>query len=124
MITTADLSWMQGVQNSVQPGTVTIERKSLTADGMGGYTESWTTAGTATGRIYPQERSAIEANSGGQVMSALRWWFTAPVGTDVRVSDRIGASDRTYEVESTNNDESYQTAFRASLVAYNEEERN
>ena len=124
LIPAYDLDWMQVVQNRAQPGTAIVERKALTADGMGGYTESWAAVGTVTARIYPQQRSNAEPVTGGQPIAITRWWFSAPVGTDVKPADRISASERTYEIESTNNDESWQTATRASLIAYNEEDRN
>ena len=124
LLPTSEITWMKTEQDRVQPGTAIVQRMGLTADGMGGYTEAWAAVGTVTARIYPQERSITEPVTGGQVVAITRWWFSAPVGTDVLPADRISASSRSYEVESTNNDESYQTAFRASLIAYNEENRN
>ena len=120
----ADLTWMQATQNSALPGTIVIQRMSGSADGMGGYNETWAAVGTVIGRIYPiNSRAQSEDETGGQVVSLTRWFATVPVGTDVTAKDRLLSSSRTWEVTEVNNDESYQTAVRCQVIAYNEEQR-
>lgn len=121
MLTAGELAAMQAVQNRALPGTVVIERYGLTADGMGGYTEAWTAAGTVTGRIYPAAGS--ERVTGGQPVSVAQWQGTFPVGTSLSAKDRVRYAGRTFEVTAVNNGEMWQTAVRADLLAMNEEAR-
>lgn len=106
------------------PGTVVIERYTLTANGAGGYSETWAAVGTVTGRVYPQiSRSSDETIGGAQVISDTSWFATLPVGTDVDARDRILYDGRTFEVLRVNNSEMWQTAVRCELQAHNEERR-
>ena len=119
-----DLAWMRATQERALPGTVVIERRSLAADGMGGFTETWAAAGTVAGRVYPQnERSMSEGVGGEQQISITRWFATLPHGTVVDARDRLLADGRTWEIMKVNNDEDWQTAVRCEVVAHNEERR-
>jgi len=124
MLTATDLAAMQSTQNLAMPGTVVIQRATLTSDGMGGYTEAWAAVGTVTGRIYPQNsRAFAESVSGGQVISETRWFGSFPTGTDITAKDRLSYQSRTFEVTQINNSQMWQTAVRTELVALNEEAR-
>ena len=124
LIRNHELKWMRALQERAQPGTVVIYRRTLTRDAMGGFSEAWAAAGTAIGRIYPQNSRAFgEPVMGERVTSESRWFATFPVGTDVTAEDRLSYESRTWEVIRVNNDEMYQTAVRAEIVAYNEEAR-
>lgn len=124
LLSSADLTYMQGVQDTAQPGTVMIERYTYTSDGQGGYTETWAAVGTVTGRIYPMvRRGNAEGAAGAQVISETVWVATFPIGTDVTAKDRLRYNARTWEVLRTNNDEMWQTAVRCELSSQNEEAR-
>lgn len=123
MISTAELTAMRATQGSAMPGTVVVERRTLTADGMGGETETWAAVGTVDGRIYPITQRGTEPVTGGQPISMTEWWGTLPVGTDVVAADRLLYQSRTWEVVAVNNDEVWQTALRCELKAFNEERR-
>lgn len=124
MLTTAELAWMRGEQERLLPGTIVIERYTLTADGMGGFSEAWSAVGTVTGRIYPMtRRGQTEFEAGGQVVSETTWFATLPVGTVVTAKDRLVKGSRSWEISKVNNDEDYQTAVRCELAAHNEERR-
>lgn len=106
------------------PGTVVIERATMTRDAMGGFSEAWAAVGTATGRIYPQNtRSFNEPLMGDRLTSEGRWFATFPVDTDVIAADRLLFQSRTFAVIRVNNDESLQTAVRCECVSHNEERR-
>lgn len=124
MLTAADLAYMQDTQEQALPGTVVIERWTLTPDGMGGQTESWAAVGTVIGRIYPMvRRGAAEAVGGAQVQSETQWFATLPVDTVIYAQDRLFYGDSTWEVLRVNNDEMWKTAARAELEKSNEERR-
>ena len=124
MLRSSDLAWMRDAQERAMPGSVVIERYALTSDGMGGYSEAWTAAGTVTGRIYPvQRRGAMESVRGAQVTSETVWFATLPVGTVVDARDRLVYESRSWEIATVNNDEMWQTAVRCELKAHNEERR-
>lgn len=124
MLSASDLAYMRGLQNQAMPGTVVIERYTLTSDGAGGYTETWTAAGTVTGRIYPRRMQGEERITGGQVVSETDWFATLPVGTVIDARDRLLYDNRTWEVVRVNNSEMYITAIRCELQSHNEERRD
>lgn len=124
LIQTPDLAWMRTMQGRAMPGTIVIERATLAADSLGGFSETWAAVGTVTGRIYPQNtRTFGEPVMGERITSEGRWFATMPVGTDVLASDRLYYASRSWEVVRVNNDEMWQTAVRAECVAHNEEDR-
>lgn len=115
---------MRSTQARAMPGSVVIERYTLTGDGRGGYTETWAAVATVDGRVYPMvRRGQAEIVAGGAVISDTSWFATVPVGTDVQARDRILYESRTWEVLRVNNDEMWQTAVRCELQAHNEERR-
>jgi head-tail adaptor len=124
MLTTSDLSWMRDTQELIMPGTVVIERRTLTPNGMGGHTEVWAAVGTVIGRIYPRStRGQGEVIGGAQVQSTMDWYGSMPFGTDVVAADRLLYQSRTWEVVRANNDEMWQSAVRVDLESLNEERR-
>lgn len=124
LLTAADLVYMQDTQAEAMPGTVVIQRYVGAPDGMGGAVETWAAVGTVIGRIYPElRRGMAESVGGAQIISAMEWFGTLPVGTDVIAQDRLFYSSRTWEVKRVNNDEMWQTCVRCELESFNEEDR-
>lgn len=123
LLTNSDLTWMRAIQERALPGTVVIQRYTFTADGQGGFNETWSNVGTVDGRIYPQRTQGLEVQGGGQLISETRWFATLPQGTDVYPQDRLSYEARTWEIVRVNNDESWLTCVRAEVVAHNEEMR-
>lgn len=122
MLGMTDLTWMRSAQNSILPGTVTIQRVTLTPDGMGGFTETWSNVGTVAGRLYPvNSRAFAESDSGAQLVSQTRWFVTLPVGTIVTAADRLVVGNRLFHITQVNNSEMWQTAVRCEVSAVNEE---
>lgn len=124
LLSNSDIAWMRDTQEMALPGTVVIERVTLTVDGMGGFYEAWAAVGTAIGRIYPRTQTkAGETVEGAQLLSMTTWYGTLPVGTDVTAKDRLLYSGRTWEVIRVNNDEMWKTVVRCELESHNEERR-
>lgn len=105
------------------PGTIVIQRRTLTQDSMHGFSETWAAVGTVIGRIYPRNNQSNEYVAGDRVTAETQWYATAPVGTDVIAEDRLSYESRTWEVVGVNNDEMWQTAVRCECTALNEEQR-
>ena len=124
LLSTSDVTWMQDIQGRALPGTIVIESKTLTTDGMGGYSEAWAAVGTVDGRIMQRvARQSGETLGGAQVSSVTQWFATMPSGTTVTAANRLKFESRTYEIISVNNDASWQTATRCEVRALNEELR-
>lgn len=125
MLTAADIAYMQDTQEEAMPGTVVVERYTLTPAGDGTNYEAWAAAGTVIGRVYPKsvQGGGMEAVGGAQVLSTLKWWATLPIGTVISARDRIVYSGRSWEVLHVNNAEMWQTAVRCELESNNEERR-
>lgn len=126
MLTAAELVDLRSTQNSILPDTAIIQRYTLTSDGMGGYDQNWSNVGTVRCRLYPQTLRSMNENPNGgmQMISETRWFVTMPVGTSITAKDRVLIDGRTFEVYQVNNNESFQTAVRAEVTAFNEENRN
>lgn len=126
MLTAAELIELRATQESILPGSAVIQRFTNVSDGMGGYDQTWANVGTVRARLYPQTvRSMAEnANGGAQMISETRWFVTMPHGTNVTAKDRLLIDNRTFEIYQVNNSESFQTAVRCEVYAFNEEKRN
>ena len=98
MLTAAELAEMRSVQVLAQAGTCVITRGTLTADGMGGYTQSRAAVGTVTGRVWPASESGAERLIADRITEADAWIITIPQGTDVVAKDRVSESGRIFEV--------------------------
>jgi SPP1 family predicted phage head-tail adaptor len=108
VLTTAELTSMQAVQQQTMTETVVVSRRTLTSDSLGGRTDSWTTAATTVGRIAPV--SAGEAILAGQQRIVANWKITLPANTDVRNEDRLTIGSRVFEVVGIQGAETRETA--------------
>lgn len=100
MLSVAELAEMRTVQGLAQAGTAVISRKTLTADGMGGFTETWAAAGTVSCRVWPATESGAESLLADRITESDAWVITLPYATDITAKDRIVADGRTFEVVS------------------------
>ena len=75
-----------------------IARRTLTADGQGGSTESWAVAGTCLARVSPSATQFAQGARGDRLSSDGEWIVTTPTDTDVRSADRLDILSTTYEV--------------------------
>ena len=98
MLSTADLTALRAAQEAAMPETVTIKRLTLSDNGAGGFSESWGTASTVSGRIGPYNRQASEGVVAERLAGRAGYTLTLPALTDVRASDRLVVGTRTFEV--------------------------
>lgn len=115
MLSAAELTALRSTLTASLPGTVNVERVSLTSDGMGGSTESWAVVVGAAARVSPSI-SGEDRIVGGKDVSEAPWTVTLPQGTDVSVRDRIVAGSVTYEVVATSGTRSFDTCVRCACV--------
>jgi head-tail adaptor len=98
VLSTSDLLAMREVQSAVLLETATVQRQSPTSDGAGGATESWATVASVACRVGVSSSSSQERALAERVTNVSTWTLTLPVGTDVRVGDRLVVGTRTFEV--------------------------
>lgn len=115
MITAAELTAMRADLAASLPGTVTISRATLSADGMGGQSEAWATVGTAVARVSPTG-SGSDAIIAGALTNTAPWVVTVPQGTDVTARDRLAYEGQSLEVVRTDAERAYDTGIRCQCV--------
>ena len=102
---------MRTAQESALPGTATITRKTVVADGIGGQTETWQTLASGVAcRLAPmsyRERIAAQQFGGEET-----WHLTLPYGQDVTAADRVTTGGITYEVRAIESGGSWETVKR------------
>lgn len=125
MLSAAELSAMREIEESAFSSTGVIKRRTLTADGTGGYTEAWAAVGTVDCDVWQinQRGERERTTEGAQPISKADWFITVPYNTDLQAKDRVDVDNRTFEVTFVPNDSSWLTALRAEAVTYNEEQR-
>jgi len=98
MLSATELAAMRSTLNDSLPDTAQVRRKSLTSDGAGGYTESWSTVAAVACRVAPSGQSPQERVIAERLTATAIWTVTLPAGTDVRPADRIVVGSRAFEV--------------------------
>jgi head-tail adaptor len=77
--------------------TLTVERLSRTADGAGGWAETFAPVGELTGSLQPL--SAAEVHNADQLRAEARWVFFVDLGSDVARDDElVGPDGRRFRV--------------------------
>ena len=98
MLTSIEIDAMRTMLNASLPDTAQVQRKTLTSDGAGGFTEAWTTVATVACRVAPSGQSPQERAIAERLASTSIWTLTVPALTDVRPADRLVVGGRTFEV--------------------------
>ncbi len=96
MLSQPDLASMRATAERALPGTAVIHGGTLASDGGGGYTETFTAAGTVSCRVAPAGGSEI--TEGERIMADSTHVITLPAGTTVETDDRIVVAGFTYNV--------------------------
>lgn len=76
--------------------TATVERRTRTSDGAGGFPETWTAAGSVVGSLQPA--GAAETNHGDQGLAEHRWVFYCDPDTVIVRDDRLTIGGDRYHV--------------------------
>jgi hypothetical protein len=115
MFSDTELDAMRAVQETAMPERVTIERRTLKTNGLGGTsTDAWVAVATKVpARISPSQ----VLNMGGQGDRNLeleKWNIRMPHGTDLQDKDRIVWGTQTIGVEEVKAPRSFATAVSAN----------
>lgn len=111
-----ELADLQAAAAETLDQTAIIQRATRTADDMGGQTESWSNAGTASVRVgaalfLPSEGALADRIAGRET------WYLSFAGTaDVRSVDRVAVGSRTFEIVGVYGPRSYEILRRVVAV--------
>jgi len=112
MLSAADLAVMKATQALALPSTCSIGRHVLSPDGMGGYSESWSTlTASVLCRLSPHS-APMEVIMAERYGGRQTWQLTLPAGTDVTADDRVTIDSVAYEVVGINSAGAWETARR------------
>jgi head-tail adaptor len=117
-LTTSELTSMRACADTMLPDTCTIQRVTRTADGMGGYSETWADLATSVmcraGTVNDAggSEAVLKSLAPGTVLDLI---LTLKYNQDIDVKDRVVYASKTYQVEAVRNDHSWVTAARAYL---------
>lgn len=92
---------LRAALNRTLSTSATIMRKAQVADSTGGYTDSYTAVSTVLCSFSRSQITPIERENAVQVLAISFWNFVFPAETDIRTTDRIVVSGRTFEVVSS-----------------------
>ena len=115
MFSDYELAEMQATQEEAMPELVTIERRTLKTNGLGGTsTDAWVAIATnVPARISPSQ----VLNMGGQGDRNLeleKWNIRLPYGTDLQDKDRILWGAQTIGIEEVKTPRSFGTNVSAN----------
>lgn len=109
MIGAAEMASMQALQAQTMVTACYIGRRSYAADGLGGQTETITSA-AAVCRVAASANAPDYQIAGARIGEAQLWRLTFPAETDVRKTDRITVGARVFEVLGILAPSTYETA--------------
>ena len=111
MISASELTALQAASQAAGDLTITVQRLTITQDAEGNTLRSYATAATVSGNLA-QPTAGQLANYGYAIADVAAWMVRVPVGTDVRIGDRLVVGSQTLEVQIQLQPQSYQTSER------------
>jgi len=112
MLSTAELAQLRATLDESLPDTAIIQRATRASDGMGGFDETWSNAGTVECRVSPSGREPEERMIAERLGSVTLWTVTLPAETNVTAADRIAVDSRAFEVVAVLARRSYEISTR------------
>ncbi len=118
MLSATELAAMRATLNASLPDTAQVQTLTRTADGMGGYTESWTLGASYSCRLssrgVPQEYLQQAAVQGAQY-----WMVTLPYNAAVTRQDRLIVGGKMLSIVGFQSGGAWETAKRVVCVEVN-----
>jgi hypothetical protein len=112
MLTDAELAIIRAGSLAMLPDTCNLLAVSRVSDGMGGFDDTWGTAGTAIAcRLDPLKGS--EQAAGAALKPYHAYTLTLPYGTTITPAYQIEHGGFNYSVTSVDNDKSWAASVRA-----------
>ena len=101
LLSVADTASIAADMVSLFPESCTIQRATNTTDGLGGRTQAWATASTTTCRVRPINKSGIATDEplANVQLDQHSYRVAFPLGTDVRITDRVACMGLTLAVQ-------------------------
>jgi head-tail adaptor len=116
MFTATELADMRATATASLPDTCDIQAKSLTSDGQGGYSESYTTSASSVAcRVKSDNIKVAELIAQGGVKLQQTYTFTFAYNRTLNKTDRLVWNSRTFEVIALF-DNSWQLHKRVSCI--------
>lgn len=113
LLTGLDTAYIKAQQSLGMPDTCTLRTVTLTSDGSGGWTEGTSDQASVPCRLmYQTGNEGIRAN---MMVSERSYILTIPSTYTLTPATRVIKGGVTYEVDSVNQSQSWQTATRAML---------
>ena len=109
-----DLAYMRNEAQKAMPDLVDIQRKTLTSDKQGGFTEAWANS-------YQQVAARIAGKGGGESNEAgrqdlqLDFMLTLAHDQSITQTDRVVHTSGTYEIQSVDTGKSWSATIRCQM---------
>ena len=118
-LSSAELNDMRDHAEATLPTTCEIDYVTRTADGMGGFTQSWTARGTAIAcRLTPARLGSHSDITADTLLEGQTWTLSVPYDQTVAVDDKVIVNSSTYRVSQVNTGESEILVKRAYVVRW------
>lgn len=114
LVTDSDLAYARREALELLGDLCDIERKAVTPDAQGGYSEAWVMAYSDV-PCRMAERTGRERFLGEQQLQDSRWVLTLDHAQDIGAADRIIHAGKTYEVTFVNSQQDYAISRRCAL---------
>jgi head-tail adaptor len=109
LLQTSDLEYMRSEAKVAMPDTVTIQRKALSSDQQGGYTESYDDA-------YQNIPARLAIKSVAESIAAgVDATLTVAYDQSIEQSDRVVHSSGSYEIQSVDTGKSWAVSKRCQM---------
>ena len=119
-LSTAELNSIIATENTWLTTVCSIYRAALVADGMGGFTESWTLLETTVCDFWESSGRTNENNSNAnQTVAISEWFITLPYDTDITNADVIVIDSQYFDVVSVPDKQSLNSALRCIVISRN-----
>jgi len=115
-LTAHELSDMRDDAELLLPSTCTILELTTTPDDMGGYTQSWGTAGTAISCRLDAMSATMRAHAEADQFTVHSGWVLfVPYDQAIATGNRVVISSDTYNVMGVDDDHDWRALRRAFL---------
>jgi head-tail adaptor len=111
MLSAAEIAEMQAVATASLNTSCQIQRSTLTADGYGSSSETWTTVATVNVTLAQPSEGQLQKYA-ERIGGLASWLVRFPYGTDVRVNDQLIVGGVTLRVEAPLFPTSYEMSSR------------
>ncbi len=98
MLTDAEITSMRASVAQALPDDVTIQAVTRTVDAAGGWSEVWSTSGSAKGRLASEARFSREGDVSARLSAISSFRVTLPALTAVTPANRLVVSGKTLEI--------------------------